>query len=149
MIDIFKHSMRSQSVRGNESRRNDGAPRFENPVFILFGELLLLMPEVMMLFFYTMAFRWCPCISLLFPNMSFVVRKEVPEIYIDFSFLNLERNILNLFCLIFIVLFVYCYYFFRSPNCDRCYLCGQGWEFKLHHQWHYYKRLLCSRVSYL
>lgn len=85
--------MRSQSVRGNESRRNDGAPRFENPVFILFGELLLLMPEVMMLFFYTMAFRWCPCISLLFPNMSFVVRKEVPEIYIDFSFLNLERNI--------------------------------------------------------
>lgn len=53
------------------------------------------MPEVTKLFFYTMAFRWCPCITLLFPNKSnefltvkaerrrrrFVISKEVPEIY--------------------------------------------------------------------
>lgn len=29
-----------------------------------------LMPEVIMLFFYTMAFRWHPCVKFLFPKKS-------------------------------------------------------------------------------
>lgn len=82
------------------------------------GEFLLLMPEVTMLFFYTMAFRWRPCLTLLFPNKSFVICKEVPEIYLPFFFSSFsERNILKLFYVMYLSV-MNCFFFFPVHQND-------------------------------
>ncbi len=61
-----------------------------------------LMPEVMMLFFYTMAFRWRPCITLLFPdklNKFLLLAKRCQRfIYWFFFFKSQEKYFKTILC---------------------------------------------------
>lgn len=124
---VFGGQSDTQRDGGNETSWDGGATRLENPVFIslLFGES-----------WFNSCLKWQCCsfipwpldgavLSLLFPNKSSDVSKEVPEIYLlfCFCFLNLKRNILDLFCVMFLS-FMYFLFGFHQHLIDVL-LCGR------------------------